>query len=148
MIDTPENIAANAARAAGTPEVHWRVVPNVVTGQRIPLPRAADGSCREDTEVTIDATNAKPFEYDADRRHWTQHQIETRVMHGVDYDNCELVLDAVEGTDRVKRRVIKRNTPPAFDRMLLQSPAVEPQSSVFPRAEQMARPFRSSGGYG
>src|SRR5690349_4607347 len=78
-IDVPEYRAARSHERdlprswEGIP--HRKRVSGVVTGQRIPLPRDADGGCRLDARVGEEGFPALRMEVDPDGRHWWQHAI-------------------------------------------------------------------------
>jgi hypothetical protein len=110
------------------------VVSHVVTGQRIPLPRAADGSCprRAPTIEESGERGPTPIEFEPagclDNHpptctHWIQHKIGDESSVHVDTDRCEVVVDEAIGRDEVHRKVLRHLTPLQIDHLLGQPPA-------------------------
>mgnify|MGYP001159164903 CR=1 FL=1 len=127
-----EEPAIAARQAAGLPVTHLRSVPGVVEGQRIPLPRAADGTCNLDVVVTVQGpTGSPPAEFSADGARFTQHIISQQVGTKADEATCELVVWTAQARDHVKTKRVKRISPRiqrALD-ALPTNPALGPQSS-------------------
>ena len=109
------------------------VVSGVVTGQRIPLPRAADGSCpRRTPTIEESAGGPTPVEFEPEGclenhpptcTHWIQHKIGYESSVHVDTDRCEVVVDEAIGRDEVHRKVLRHATPLQIDHLLGQPPA-------------------------
>jgi hypothetical protein len=92
-------------------------VPHVRTGQRIPLPRTADGSCFRHVTTEIDGMPPLRIEYEPAGclentpqtcTHWIQHKTGAETSEHVDYDRCEVVIDEAIARDEVHRKVLRR----------------------------------------
>lgn len=113
IIDLPEDEAAREGARAGLNAAppHTMTVPNVATGQRIALPRAADGSCRTDAITGVTGTPQDRAEFDPDGRHFYQHDIQVRLTTTIDDVACELGVEEAIARDHVRKRVMKKANP-------------------------------------
>jgi len=128
LADAEPNLFAR--QAAGLPVTHLRSVAGVVEGQRIPLPRTAEGACITAVMVGVQGPTANPpVEFSADGTHFTQHDISRQVGTSLDETTCELVVTTAQARDHVKIKRVKR-IPPRVQRDLDALPAGEPQSSL------------------
>jgi len=118
----------------GVPVGRMIVVTHVVTGQRIPLPRAADGTCpRRIPSVEVDgASRALPIEFEpagcleknpATCTHWIQHDIGEESSTHFDTATCEVVVDEAIARDAVHRKILRHATPLQIDHFLGQPPS-------------------------
>jgi hypothetical protein len=133
VIDVPEYRAARDPKRFSEGIPHKMRVSGVVTGQRIPLPRDADGGCRLDAKVGEEG-DMPPLriEFDPDGRHWWQHAITTVSGSSIDAINCEVVVTVAIGRDRVRRKLLRRPTPELLERIFGNrgTPASGDESSV------------------
>lgn len=102
---------------------HTITVTGIVPGQRIALPRAADGSCRTDVIVGVDDLSSDKVEFDPDGLHWSQHDIQTAVSTAIDAGTCELVVSKVNAHDRVRKKALKAASPRLLDKIRGDLPA-------------------------
>ena len=109
----------------------WITVPGVVEGQRVPVPKRADGTCprRVKTEILSDLPTQVEFEPEgcmdevpSTCTHWIQHAISAETSEYFDEDRCEVVIERAIARDDVHRKVLRRLTPIEIDHFLGQPP--------------------------
>jgi hypothetical protein len=125
-----EEPAIAARQAAGLPVTHLQSTPGVVEGQRIPLPRTADGACITAILVGVQGSSTNPpVEFSTDGTRFTQHDISQQVGTSIDETTCELVVTTARAADHVKTKRVKRLSP-RVQRDIDALPTSEPQSSL------------------
>ena len=108
-------------------------VPDVAMGERIPLPRNADGSCpvRAQAELS-DSLLPLTVEFEPEGcldvtpptcTHWIQHGISTTTSESIDDENCEVVIDMAIARDDIRRTVLRPAPPELIELILGQLPA-------------------------
>jgi hypothetical protein len=126
------------------------IVRDVVTGQRIPLPRAADGTGPRRAKAELSPGDLPtPIEFEPEGcmengpstcTHWIQHAISADWWSAsVDLDRCEAVIDKATAHDTMRRKVLRRMTPLQRDHFLGQPP---PPMTARILSRPDARPLR------
>jgi hypothetical protein len=107
-------------------------VPNVVTGQRVPVPRTVDGACprRFSTEIVnawplqVEFEPAGCMEEDSSTcTHFITHDLATETSESVDPERCEVVIDEATARETVRRKPVRHLTSLERDYLLGQPPA-------------------------
>jgi hypothetical protein len=91
-------------------------VPDVVAGQRVPIPRTAEGACprRVTTQLLNEAPTMIEFEPAGCMEetpptctHWIQHSVLIETSESVDDERCEVVIDEAKARDTIRRKVLR-----------------------------------------